>query len=59
MLRGQMNWRNENFPGNPYLFPGKDGEMRKDCSAVVRFRKAAGLPLKFRPFHGPGAIILP
>ena len=38
LLRGQMNWRHENFPGNPYLFPGKDGEMRKDCSAVVRFR---------------------
>lgn len=52
LLRGQMDWRNENFPGSPFLFPGKDGDMRKDCSAVDRFRKQAGLPPKFRPFHG-------
>ena len=45
LLRGQINWRDENYPGNPFIFPGKDGEMRKDCSAVDRFRKAAGLPL--------------
>ncbi|MDE5878583.1 MAG: tyrosine-type recombinase/integrase, partial [Desulfovibrio sp.] len=52
LLRGQMAWRDENFPGSPFLFPGKDGDMRKDCSAVDRFRKQAGLPPKFRPFHG-------
>ena len=52
LLRGQMNWRDENAPGSPYVFPGKNGEMRKDCTAVDRFRKAAGLPPKFRPFHG-------
>ena len=47
-----MAWRDEHFPGSPYVFPGKNGEMRKDCTAVDRFRKAAGLPPKFRPFHG-------
>ena len=26
--------------------------MRTDCSAVDRFRVAAGLPKGFRPFHG-------
>jgi len=52
LLRGQMAWRNENYPHSPYLFPGKNGEVRKDCSAVDRFRKVAGLPPNFRPFHG-------
>ena len=48
LLQEQMAWRDEHFPGSPYVFPGKNGEMRKDCTAVDRFRKAAGLP----PFHG-------
>lgn len=52
LLQEQMAWRDEHFPGSPYVFPGKNGEMRKDCTAVDRFRKAAGLPPKFRPFHG-------
>ena len=48
LLQEQMAWRDEHFPGSPYVFPGKNGEMRKDCTAVDRFRKAAGLPPKFR-----------
>lgn len=52
LLREQMAWRDANYPGSPFVFPGKDGNMRRDCSAVDRFRKQAELPPKFRPFHG-------
>ena len=52
LLREQMAWRDVNYPGSSFVFPGRDGNMRRDCSAVDRFRKQAGLPPKFRPFHG-------
>jgi integrase len=52
IIRTQLAWREEYFPGSPYVFPGKNGAQRKDCSAVDKIRKAAGLPVKFRPFHG-------
>lgn len=35
-----------------FIFPGKGGTKRVDCSAVDRIRKAAELPENFRPFHG-------
>jgi integrase len=52
IIREEMEWRNEKYPDSAYLFPGRNGQIRKDCSAVDRFKKEAGLPLKFRPFHG-------
>ncbi len=52
ILRDQVRWRDRFFPDSPYLFPGKYGGLRKDCSAVDRIKKAAGLPTDFRPFHG-------
>lgn len=52
IIREEMAWRDEKYPGCPYLFPGRNGKIRKDCSAVDRFKKEAGLPAKFRPFHG-------
>ncbi|WP_027188243.1 tyrosine-type recombinase/integrase [Desulfovibrio cuneatus] len=52
VLQDQLAWRAEHFPESNYVFPGKFGEMRKDCSAVDTIKKAAGLPAKFRPFHG-------
>ena len=52
VIRAQLAWKDERFPGSPYVFPGKDGNLRKDCSAVDTIRKAANLPPRFRPFHG-------
>jgi len=52
ILRDEIKWRDEHHPDNPFIFPGRTGGMRTDCSAVDRFRVAAGLPKGFRPFHG-------
>ncbi len=48
----QIEWRNKHFPDSEFIFPGKNGGQRVDCSSVDRFKKAADLPIKFRPFHG-------
>mgnify|MGYP003623672292 CR=1 FL=1 len=34
------------------MFPGKFGDMRKDCSDVDKIKESAELHVKFRPFHG-------
>ncbi len=52
IINKQLQWKAANYPDSPFLFPGKKGAMRKDCSSVDRIKKAAGLPEKFRPFHG-------
>lgn len=52
VIKDQLAWRAENSPQSAYVFPGKFGDMRRDCSAVDKIKKAAGLPVKFRPFHG-------
>lgn len=52
VLKEQLAWKAENFPHSVFVFPGKFGNMRKDCSAVDKIKKAAELPVKFRPFHG-------
>lgn len=52
ILRKQLNWRAENFPDSDYVFPGKTGGQRVDCSAVAHIKKVAQLPKSFRPFHG-------
>lgn len=52
LLAQQRAWRDEKFPGSPYLFPGRKGKKRVDCSADTRIKEAAGLPEDFRLFHG-------
>jgi integrase len=52
ILRAQIEPKNSRFAGCPYVFPGKSGKQRTDCSAVDNIRKQAGLPATFRPFHG-------
>ncbi len=52
VLKEQLSWRADNYPQSSFIFPGKFGEMRKDCSAVDKIKKAACLPTNFRPFHG-------
>lgn len=52
VLKNQLAWKAENFPQSVFVFPGKFGDMRKDCSAVDKIKRAAELPVKFRPFHG-------
>ena len=52
LLDQQLKWRNEKFPPSVYVFPGKNGNLRTDCSAVRRIKAKAMLPAKFRIFHG-------
>lgn len=51
-LEGQIAWRNERFPGSPYLFPGRGGGLRTDSKAADRIKQAAELPERFRIFQG-------
>lgn len=51
-LEGQLAWKEEAFPDSPYVFPGKDGGQRVACSAASRIKQAAGIPARFRIFHG-------
>jgi len=48
----QILWTDKNYPNSLFLFPGRGGQQRVDCSSVERIKKAAGLPKSFRPFHG-------
>ena len=52
ILSNQISWRRKKFPDSPYIFPGKFGSQRKDCSAVNKIKIDADLPKGFRPFHG-------
>ena len=52
ILEAQIKWRNKKFPDSPYIFPGRRGARRVDCSAVDRIKKKAKLPSEFRIFHG-------
>lgn len=52
ILLQQMAWRDQRFPGSPYLFPGRGGGKRVDSGAADRIKAAAGLPKRFRIFHG-------
>jgi integrase len=52
ILLQQMAHRNHKQPGCPYVFPGKSGERRVECTAADRLKDAAGLPKHFRIFHG-------
>jgi integrase len=52
LLKDQQKWRDKKFPDSALLFPGKKGKQRTDSSAVKRIKEKAGLPVKFRIFHG-------
>jgi integrase len=52
ILKDQQKWRDQNFPNSPFIFPGKNGRKRVDCSAVYRIKIKANLPKEFRIFHG-------
>lgn len=52
IIEAQLLYRNEKFPGSPYLFPGTGGGQRVDSSAVDKIKEAAKLPQEFRIFHG-------
>lgn len=52
ILQEQIRHRDEKFPGSPFLFPGKQGGQRTDCSAVDKIKEKAKLPKDFRIFHG-------
>lgn len=52
LLREQIAHRDRISPGSYYIFPGRNGKRRVDCSAVKRIKAAASLPRRFRIFHG-------
>lgn len=52
IIEAQMQHRDKKFPNSPFLFPGKKGGQRKDCSAVDKIKANAKLPKEFRIFHG-------
>lgn len=52
LLKQQIEWVKDKYPESPYVFPGRSGKQRVDCSAVERIREVARLPKSFRPFHG-------
>jgi integrase len=52
ILQAQVKWRDERFSESSYLFPGRRGGRRVDCSAVDRIKLEAKLPKEFRIFHG-------
>ena len=52
IFREQIDWRNQRFPASKHIFPGRGGNKRVDCGAVDRIKKEAGLPVRFRIFHG-------
>ena len=52
ILKDQIIWRKVKFPKSEYIFPGRKGGQRVDCSAVKRIKKKAELPKQFRIFHG-------
>ena len=52
IIKQQLVWRKEQYPGSPYIFPGRNGDLRKDSKSVEKIRLEAGLPTTFRPLHG-------
>jgi len=52
ILKTQIQWTKEHHPESLYVFPGRGGGQRVECTAVKRIKKAANLPKTFRPFHG-------
>ena len=52
ILKEQIAYRDQTYPGSLYIFPGKTGNKRTECKAVSRIKTAADLPDHFRIFHG-------
>lgn len=52
IIKRQLTWKIEHYPTSPYIFPGRNGGLRKDSKSVEKIRLEAGLPPTFRPFHG-------
>lgn len=52
ILQKQQEWTKSHQSESPYVFPGRNGGQRVECSAVTRVKKKAKLPKEFRPFHG-------
>lgn len=63
IIKNQTAYRDEQFKKkqaktekplikSSYIFPGKDGLKRVDCSAAYRLKIEADLPKPFRIFHG-------
>jgi integrase len=48
IVKNQLEWKNERFPENPYIFPGRTGSLRKggqltlDMIAAAMTNKSAG-----------------
>ena len=52
ILKQQIADRDKKHPDSPFIFPGRGGNLRKDCSALKRIKKESGLPKEFRIMHG-------
>ena len=52
LLEAQIKWRDKNFRGSAFIFPGSYGRQRVSSTAVKKIKAKAGLPKKFRIFHG-------
>lgn len=52
ILKTQIRYLESSEVESEYIFPGRDGDMRKECTAVRRIKKKAQLPKSFRIFHG-------
>ncbi|MDR1487952.1 MAG: tyrosine-type recombinase/integrase [Deltaproteobacteria bacterium] len=52
IINNQLAWKSRRFPESSYIFPGRTGRLRKDCSGVDKIKKKARLPSTFRPFLG-------
>ena len=51
-LEDQREWTQAKTPTSPFVFPGRNGGQRVECTAVTRIKRKAQLPKDFRPFHG-------
>ena len=52
LLLKQLAWTEKHYPKSPYVFPGRGGGRRTECTAARRIKQAARLPEKFRIWHG-------
>ncbi|NDY55207.1 site-specific integrase [Desulfovibrio sulfodismutans] len=52
ILLEQLDWKAKSSFESPFVFPGKGGGQRVACGAAGRIKKAAGIPSRFRIFHG-------
>jgi len=52
LFEAQKEWRNKKYPNSLYIFPGIRGGKRVTSNAVKRVKEKAGLPKRFRIFHG-------